>query len=135
MKVFGKKENSFYTFFYFLVFITAVSLHAQSYIKEHSINLSITWNGPTELSHGIFQGYELFYRDTTLGNETKVILRTTGDTFYVIQNLVPNTKYLITARSFTLEGDGKMSEPLVIWTGPLGTLKPCAVDVIDTLKK
>ena len=106
-------------FFSLLVFITAVSLHAQNFSKERSIDLNITWNGPTELSHGIFQGYEIFYRDVSIGNESKVTLRTT-DTFYVIQNLLPNTKYLITARSFTLEGDGRMSEPLFIWTAAIG---------------
>lgn len=104
---------------FLLVFITAVSLHAQNFSKERSIDLNITWKGPTELTHGIFQGYEIFYRDVRIGNESKVTLRTT-DTIYVIQNLLPNTKYLITARSFTLEGDGRMSEPLFIWTAAIG---------------
>jgi len=66
--------------FPFSVFITAVSLQAQNAPKQTSIELSITWNGPTELLHGIFQGYEIFYRDTNSGKEFNVTLRT-SDTF------------------------------------------------------
>lgn len=103
------------------VFITAVSLQAQSASEQLSIDLSITWNGPTELLHGIFQGYEIFYRDTNLGKDFNVTLRTV-DTVYEIRDLQPYTKYLITARSFTLEGEGRMSEPIYVWTPPKGNL-------------
>ena len=102
------------------VFITAVSLQAQNGPKQRSIDLSITWNGPTELLHGIFQGYEIFYQDTNLGKEFNVTLRT-SDPFYEISDLQHYTKYMITARSFTLEGEGRMSEPIYAWTAPTGT--------------
>ena len=101
------------------VYVTAVSLHAQNHSEERSINLTITWQGPSELSHGVFQGYQIFYRNTRLGNETNVTLRT-NDSFYEIQNLMPYTEYNITARSFTLEGEGRMSSPILIWTAALG---------------
>ena len=101
------------------VFITAVSLQAQNVPKQRSIDLSVTWNGPTELLHGIFQGYEIFYRDTNLGKEFNVTLRT-SDAFYEIRDLQYYTKYMITARSFTLEGEGRMSEPIYVWTAPTG---------------
>lgn len=102
------------------VFITAVSLQAQNAPKERSIDLSITWKGPTELLHGIFQGYEIFYQDTNLGKEFNVTLRT-SDAFYEIRDLQHYTKYMITGRSFTLEGEGRMSEPIYVWTAPTGT--------------
>lgn len=105
--------------FSFSVFITAVSLQAQSASKQTSIDLSITWNGPTELLHGIFQGYEIFYRDINFGKEFNVTLRT-SDTFYEIGDLQPHTKYMITARSFTLEGEGRMSEPIYVWAASTG---------------
>lgn len=105
--------------FPFSVFITAVSLQAQNAPKQTSIELSITWNGPTELLHGIFQGYEIFYRDTNSGKEFNVTLRT-SDTFYEISHLHHYTKYMITAKSFTLEGEGRMSEPIYVWTAPTG---------------
>jgi len=38
----------------------------------------------------------------------------------VIQNLMPYTEYRITARSVTLEGEGRMSDPIFIWTAALG---------------
>lgn len=105
--------------FSFSVFITAVSIQAQSASKQTSIDLSITWNGPTELLHGIFQGYEIFYRDINFGKEFNVTLRT-SDTFYEIRDLQPCTKYMITARSYTLEGEGRMSEPIYVWTASTG---------------
>lgn len=103
----------------FSVFIAAVSLQAHNAPKQRSIDLSITWNGPTELLHGIFQGYEIFYRDMNLGKEFNVTLRT-SDTFYEIRDLQHYTKYMITARSFTLEGEGRMSEPIYVWTATTG---------------
>lgn len=103
----------------FLVFITAVSLQAQNDSKQLSIELSITWHGPTELLHGIFQGYEIFYRDTNLAKDLNVTVRT-SETFYEIPDLQPYTMYVITARSFTLECEGKMSEPIYVWTAPRG---------------
>lgn len=103
----------------FSVFITAVRLEAQNVPKQRSIDLSITWNGPTELLHGIFQGYEIFYRDTNLDKEFNVTLRT-SDTFYEIHDLRHYTKYMVTARSFTLEGKGRMSEPIYVWTAATG---------------
>ena len=103
----------------FSVFIKAVSLEAHNAPKERSIDLSITWNGPTELLHGIFQGYEIFYRDTSLGKEFNVTLRT-SDTFYKIHDLQHYTRYMVTARSFTLEGEGRMSEPIYVWTAATG---------------
>lgn len=109
------------TSFPFSVFIIAVSLQVQNAPKERSIDLSITWNGPTELLHGIFQGYEIFYRDINLGKEFNVTLRT-SDTFYEIRDLQHYTKYMITARSFTLEGEGRMSEPVYVLTAAKGNV-------------
>lgn len=108
----------------FLVYVTAVSLQAQNISMERSINVSITWHGPVQLLHGIFQGYQLFYRDTKLGKDLNVTLRS-NDSFYEIQNLTPYTEYHITARSFTLEGEGKLSKPIVIWTAALGMSNYC----------
>ena len=105
--------------FLFSVFVTAVSLQAQNAPKQTSIDLSITWNGPTELLHGIFQGYDIFYRDMNLGKEFNVTLRT-SDPFYEITGLQHYTEYMITARSFTLEGEGRMSEPIYVWTAAKG---------------
>ena len=104
---------------FFLVYVTAVSLQAQNHSKERSIDLTINWHGPTQLSHGVFQGYQIFYRDTKRGQDFNVTLRT-NDSFYEIQNLTPYTEYKITARSFTLEGEGRMSSPIFIWTAALG---------------
>ena len=99
--------------------MTAVSLQAQNHSKERSIDLAITWHGPTELSHGVFQGYQILFRDTKLGQDFNVTLRA-NDSFYVIQNLTPYREYRITARSVTLEGEGRMSDPIFIWTAALG---------------
>ena len=101
------------------VYITAVSLQAQNASKERSINLTITWHGPLHLSHGVFQGYHIFYRNTKLGRDFNVTLRS-RDSFYEIQSLSAYTEYRITARSFTLEGEGRMSNPILIWTASLG---------------
>lgn len=104
---------------FFLVYVTAVSLQAQNHSKERSIDLTITWHGPTQLSQGVFQGYQIFYRDTNRGQDFNVTLRT-NDSFNEIQNLTPYTEYKITARSFTLEGEGRMSSSIFIWTAALG---------------
>lgn len=56
-----------------------------------------------------------------MGKEFNVTLRT-SDTFYEIRDLQHYTKYMITARSFTLEGEGRMSEPVYVWTAAKGNV-------------
>ena len=103
----------------FLVYIMAVSLQAPNASKEHSIELTVTWTGPHELPHGVFQGFQIFYRDTKRGIDYNVTART-NVSFYEIQNLTAYTEYGITARTFTLEGEGRMSNPIFRWTAALG---------------
>ena len=97
----------------------AVSLQAPNASKEHSIELTVTWTGPHELQHGVFQGFQIFYRDTKRGIDYNVMART-NVSFYEIQNLTAYTEYGITARTFTLEGEGRMSNPIFRWTAALG---------------
>lgn len=108
-----------FSFLLFLVYVIACSLQAVNASKEHSIELTVTWIGPHELPHGVFQGFQIFYRDTKRGIDYNVTART-NVSFYEVQNLTAYTEYRITARTFTLEGEGRMSNPIFIWTAALG---------------
>ncbi|XP_074627543.1 uncharacterized protein LOC141885641 [Acropora palmata] len=97
------------------IYVTAVSLQAANQSQETTINVTIAWPGPAQLTHGIFQGYQIFYRDTRRGHDFNVTLRE-NVSFYEIQHLHPYTEYEISARCLTLEGDGRTSQSIFIWT-------------------
>ena len=99
--------------------MTAVSLQAANQSQETTINVTIAWPGPAQLTHGIFQGYQIFYRDTRRGHDFNVTLRE-NVSFYEIQHLHPYTEYEISARCLTLEGDGRTSQSIFIWTAASG---------------
>ena len=99
--------------------MTPVSLQAANHSQETTINVTISWPGPAQLTHGVFQGYQIFYRDTRHGHDFNVTLKENAS-FYEIQHLKPYTEYKINARCLTLEGEGRMSESIYVWTAALG---------------
>jgi len=101
------------------VYVTAVNLQAANHSQETTINVTIAWPGPAQLTHGIFQGYQIFYRDTRRGQDFNITLRE-NVSFYEIQHLQPYTEYEISARCLTLEGEGRTSQSIFIWTAPSG---------------
>ena len=96
-----------------------MSLQAANHSQETTINVTIAWHGPAKLTHGVFQGYQIFYRDTRRGHDFNVTLRK-NVSFYVIQHLHPYTEYDISASCLTLEGEGRTSQSIFIWTAASG---------------
>lgn len=85
-------------------------------VVSHSANwVTITWQ-PPEFSHPSEQiTYSLYYKSTA--NETFAILNTTI-TSQTIDNLQPNTQYIIYVVAISKKGPSVASETLIAWTDP-----------------
>ncbi|SPP85596.1 blast:Down syndrome cell adhesion molecule-like protein Dscam2 [Drosophila guanche] len=74
-------------------------------------NIQISWQSPPkELSHGIIQGYKIFYEPVYLeneynGRETKI----TSAQSTVLHGLHPYTNYSVQVLAFTRAGEGNLS--------------------------
>ncbi|XP_022790788.1 protein sidekick-2-like, partial [Stylophora pistillata] len=82
----------------------------------NSSAVSLSWNEPEQLSHGVFRGVEILYR---LGDSSQrfVVMTSSGILEYHLTNLLPYRVYAISARPLTFQGEGKESEEVFLRTG------------------
>lgn len=77
------------------------------------------WNEPEKLTHGIFCGVEILYR-LNGSSQTFNVAVASGIPEYELSALLPYTWYVISARPFTFEGEGKESDEVMARTGEDG---------------
>ena len=74
-----------------------------------STSLSVSWDLPEDLTHGIFCGVQILYRLND--SSEKIIVSFVSETQgYELINLMPYTWYAVSVRPVTLEGEGKESD-------------------------
>lgn len=87
--------------------------------KKAASVLKVSWNSPEMITHGIYCGVEIFYRLNS-SSETFRVVVSSGVLEYELTSLLPYTCYAISARPYTLEGEGKKSGEVLARTGEAG---------------
>ncbi|XP_042294871.1 fibronectin type III domain-containing protein 8 [Sceloporus undulatus] len=97
-----------------------VELPPQPFIHEHtvsSVTAQISWTGPR--NGELISFYELQLQEAKLDGQGKNIHWFCSQTEEHLENLTPDTKYLIRVRALNVAGAGKWSEPY-----KFGTMSP-----------
>ena len=84
-----------------------------------STSANVSWNDPGPLTHGIFCAVEISYRMNGSSEKHSVSVASATPE-YNLTNLKPYTLYAISARPFTLEGEGKESDEVFVRTAEAG---------------
>lgn len=101
---------------YCLSFVTVYIKPLQVYAHNtSSTSLEVSWDEPGDLTHGIFCGVEILYRlnDSSQKVGVRVASRTPG---HELIDLLKYTLYAISVKPFTLEGEGKESDEVLVRT-------------------
>lgn len=85
----------------------------------NSTAVSLSWNEPENLTHGIFRGVEILYRLAD-SSQRFLVMTTSGIPEYHLDNLLPYRVYAISARPLTFQGEGKESREVFLRTGESG---------------
>ena len=101
--------------FWFSVFVKPLIVSVE---EKGSSVLKVSWTLP-QLTHGIYCGLEIFYRlNSSL--ETLRVVVLSGVLEYELTSLLPYTYYAISTRPYTLEGEGRKSDEVLVRTGEAG---------------
>lgn len=102
-----------YWFSFETVYIKPLQVYAHN---TSSTSLAVSWDEPGELSQGTFCGVEILYRlnDSSQKFGVRVASRIPG---YELIDLMKYTLYAISVKPFTLEGEGKESDEVLVRTG------------------
>ena len=95
-----------------------LTVHHPLYEEQGCIWFNIT-RPDQNLTHGIFQGYEIFYRENG-SSISKNVTVVADPRSYKLENLSPQTLYKIQAQAITLEGKGKISDEISAKSGEGG---------------
>ena len=102
-----------------------MKLSAINFYQPFSVN--VTWTPLKKLTHGVLQYYEFVFSDPGRNSTWNVSLPTAKNN-HEFSGFDPFTRYYILARPVTLEGTGKWSENISVWTDEWGR---CNID--DTI--
>lgn len=115
-------DNWFFLFFF--VFLQSVDLQGINIFASNksnvaSVNVTVSPSAAQLNLAGIFHGYIIFYKEIDEVNyqSQRVI---SAEMSFLIPGLKHWTLYDIYARLVTLNGVGKRSNELVVWTRPVG---------------
>ena len=85
----------------------------------NSTAVSLSWNEPDNLTHGIFRGVEILYRLAD-SSQRFLVMTTSGIPEYHLENLLPYRVYAISARPLTFQVEGKESREVFLRTRESG---------------
>ena len=94
------------------VYIKPLQVHAHN---TSSTSLALSWDEPGNLTHGIFCGVEILYRLNDSSQKVGVRVAS-GIPGYELIDLMKYTWYAISVKPFTLEGEGKESDEVLVRT-------------------
>lgn len=94
------------------VYIKPLQVYAHN---TSSTSVAVSWDEPGDLTHGVFCGVEILYRlnDSSQKFGVRVASRIPG---YELIDLMKYSVYAISVKSFTLEGEGKESDEVLVRT-------------------
>lgn len=98
--------------FLLTVYIKPLQVYANN---TSSTSLVVSWDEPGDLTHGIFCGVEILYRlnDSSHKVGVRIASRIPG---YELIDLMKYALYAISVKPFTLEGEGKESDEVLVRT-------------------
>lgn len=94
------------------VYIKPLQVYAHN---TSSTSLAVSWDEPGYLTHGIFCGVEILYRLNDSSQKVGVRIASRVPEYELI-NLMKYTLYTISVKPFTLEGEGKESDEVLVRT-------------------
>lgn len=98
--------------------VHGISISASNYTNIASVNVTMLSSAVQNLA-GIFQGYIIFYKGVDEENyqSERVV---SAESSVLITGLQHWTLYDVFVRVVTLNGVGKRSDAIVVWTKPIG---------------
>ena len=71
--------------------------------------INITWNQPS-IPNGIIMMYEIHYTVYDNGSGVFMMMNGTTNTQHTIDELLPNTSYIVGVRAYTIAGPGEWTD-------------------------